>query len=61
MLFRDDPVLDSLRGRWEEEDERNRRYFDLTHEPGVHGGLSLVPLLVQARRQAQKRRCSERP
>jgi hypothetical protein len=60
MLFRDDPVLDSLRGRWEEEDE-NRRFFDLTHEPGVHGGLSLIPLRVQARRQAQKRRCSERP
>jgi hypothetical protein len=59
MLFRDDPVLDSLRGRWEEEDE-NRRYFDLTHEPGVHGGLSLIPLHVQARRQAQKRRYSER-
>lgn len=60
MLFRDDPILDSLRGRWELEDE-NRRFFDLTHKPGVHGGLSLVPLLVQARRLAQKRRTSGTP
>jgi len=53
MMLRDDPVLEDLRRRWEEEDEK-ARFFDLTHVPGVHGGLSLIPLFVRARREEER-------
>ncbi len=48
FAFKRDRVLDDLNEKWGEEDDR-RNFHDLTHKPGEHGGLSLIPLFVRER------------
>jgi hypothetical protein len=48
FAFKRDRVLESLNEKWGEEDDR-RNFHDLTHKPGEHGGLSLIPLFVRDR------------
>lgn len=50
--FKRDRLLDDLNEKWGEQDER-RTFFDLTHKPGEHGGLSLIPWFVHLRGQAK--------
>jgi hypothetical protein len=48
LSFKRDRILDSLNEKWGEEDD-HRNFHDLTHKPGEHGGLSLIPLYVRHR------------
>ena len=57
LAFRRDRVLESLNEKWGEEDDR-RNFHDLTHKPGEHGGLSLIPLFVRHRERDQRGKTS---
>jgi len=53
LAFKRDRVLDDLNEKWGEEDGK-RNFHDLTHKPGEHGGLSLIPLFVKHREKAAR-------
>lgn len=53
LAFKRDRVLDRLNEKWGEEDD-NRKFHDLTHKPGEHGGLSLIPWFVRHRERFHK-------
>lgn len=58
LAFKRDRVLDRLNEKWGEEDD-HRNFHDLTHKPGEHGGLSLIPWFVRHRHRELVHRIGE--